>query len=63
MRRQGRLRDVFPTQAERWFWTLMFDEQYEGKITHAQLAYGTPQALANLVRAKTATPRGARRDL
>lgn len=38
-------------------------EQYAGKITHAQLAYGTPQALAELVRAKTATPRGARRDL
>jgi hypothetical protein len=38
-------------------------EQYAGKITRAQLVYGTPQALADLVRAKTATPRGARRDL
>jgi len=38
-------------------------EQYAGKITRAQLVYGTPQALAALVRDKTATPRGARRDL
>jgi hypothetical protein len=38
-------------------------EQYAGKIDRAQLVYGTPQALAELVRDKTATPRGARRDL
>ena len=38
-------------------------EQFAGKITRSQLVYGTPQALADLVRAKTATPRGARRDL
>lgn len=38
-------------------------EQYAGKITRSQLVYGTPQALAELVRDKTATPRGARRDL
>jgi hypothetical protein len=38
-------------------------EQYAGKITRSQLVYGTPQALAALVRDKTATPRGARRDL
>lgn len=38
-------------------------EQYAGKITRSQLVYGTPQALADLVRDKTATPRGARRDL
>jgi hypothetical protein len=38
-------------------------EQFAGKITRSELVYGTPQALADLVRAKTATPRGARRDL
>jgi hypothetical protein len=38
-------------------------EQYAGKITRSQLVYGTPQALAGLLRDKTATPRGARRDL
>jgi len=38
-------------------------EQYAGKITRSQLVYGTPRALAALVRDKTATPRGARRDL
>jgi hypothetical protein len=38
-------------------------EQYAGRITRSQLVYGTPQALAALVRDKTATPRGARRDL
>lgn len=38
-------------------------EQYAGKITRSQLVYGTPRALAAVVRDKTATPRGARRDL
>jgi len=38
-------------------------EQFAGKITRSHLVYGTPQALADLVRAKTATPRGTRRDL
>ncbi|HXV08576.1 MAG TPA: hypothetical protein VD791_11140 [Burkholderiales bacterium] len=38
-------------------------EQYAGKITRSQLVYGTPRALAALVRDKSATPRGARRDL
>ena len=38
-------------------------EQYAGKITRSQLVYGTPQALADLVRAKTAVRPGTRGDL
>ena len=38
-------------------------EQFAGRITRSQLVYGTPQALAALVQDRTATPRGARRDL
>src|SRR5262249_20916347 len=28
----GRMRDLFPNLVERWFWTQIFDRQYEGKI-------------------------------
>ena len=38
-------------------------EQYAGKIDKSRLTYGTPAAMTDLVRAKTAAPRGARRDL
>jgi len=38
-------------------------EQYAGKIDRSRLVYGTPAALAELVRAKTATRPGTRRDL
>lgn len=38
-------------------------EQYAGKIDRSRLVYGTPEALAELVRAKTAIRRGTLRDL
>jgi len=38
-------------------------EQFAGKIDRSALVYGTDEAMADLVREKTAYPPGARRDL
>ena len=38
-------------------------EQYAGKIDRSSLNYGSEPAMAELIRSKTAYPRGARRDL
>jgi hypothetical protein len=38
-------------------------EQFAGKIDRSVLTYGSADALADLVRSKTAYPRGAHRDL
>lgn len=38
-------------------------EQFAGKIDRSVLTYGSPGAMADLVRSKTSYPRGARRDL
>ena len=38
-------------------------EQFAGKIDRSALTYGSDAAMADLVRAKTSYPRGARRDL
>lgn len=38
-------------------------EQFAGKIDRSGLTYGNDAAMAELVRAKTSYPRGARRDL
>jgi hypothetical protein len=38
-------------------------EQYAGKIDRSRLTYGTPAAMDELVRTKSAIPPGARRDL
>jgi len=38
-------------------------EQFAGKVDRSALTYGNAAAMADLVRSKTAYPRGARRDL
>lgn len=32
-KRSGRMNDLFPRRVERWFWTILFDAQYEGRIS------------------------------
>ena len=41
----------------------MVIEQFQGKIDRSAVAYGTADAMAGMVRDKTAYPPGARRDL
>jgi hypothetical protein len=57
-KRSGRIKDLFQDRVEQWFWTLLFDEQYQGRINtwdyqwlFARLAQGglTATPIVNMV--------------